>query len=64
MKTLLVVKTILNQKCSMPLKNQSIFKAGFSKRNLNPLTLFTLIYREKFLRYNFPKNSTPSIGFK
>ena len=24
----LLVKTILNQKCSMPLKNQSIFKQG------------------------------------
>ena len=41
MKTLLVVKTILNQKCSMPLKNQSIFKAGYPKRNLNPTCVKT-----------------------
>ena len=72
MKTLLVVKTILNQKCSMPLKNQSIFKAGYCKRNLN-LTCFTCMkssFYEKtkyflptFLALQFPEKNPPqSIG--
>ena len=56
MKTLLVVKTILNQKCSMPLKNQSIFKAGYCKRNLN-LTCFTCM---KSLFYEKPKYFQPT----